>query len=245
MKYFPKKYWVILSGVVLAISCVGGPTPPPQTKVEAPPPPVTHRVLDAPAPSTSSISSIPQPENSLSPAKGTPGTGSSSGQGSSEGITMQGVNRVQFIPLGEDGIHDPESPGLKNLQNPAHSLGVFPPGQWGEVDWMRALLGGHVKPRADLEGKGDMQLLDLNIIMTNTKAMPHVRFPHNSHTQWLACSNCHPEIFKPEKGTNNITMESIFRGRACGTCHGRVAFSVYICQRCHSVPHEGSPGQWW
>jgi len=30
--------------------------------------------------------------------------------------------------------------------------------------------------------------------------MDHVRFPHKAHTQWLTCSNCHPQIFIPKLG---------------------------------------------
>ncbi len=156
-----------------------------------------------------------------------------------------GDNRSKAAPLAKDGIHDPSSPGLALLQEPAQSLSVIPEGQWGEVDWMQAIVNGVIDPHASLNGKGSMELLDLDIILTNTKNMHHVRFPHISHTRWLACSNCHPDIFIPKKGANVMTMNDIFKGRFCGTCHGRVAFSVYICQRCHSVAHDKSPPKWW
>ncbi|MBF0153183.1 MAG: hypothetical protein HQL64_05535 [Magnetococcales bacterium] len=158
---------------------------------------------------------------------------------------IPGDNRSKSPPLAKDGIHDPTSPAMQLLQNPAQALSAIPAGKWGEVDWMRAIREGIIKPYATLNGKGTMETLDMDIILANTKTMHHVRFPHDSHTRWLACSNCHPDIFVPKKGANAISMDSIFRGRYCGTCHGRVAFSVYICQRCHSVPHENSPPQWW
>lgn len=158
---------------------------------------------------------------------------------------IPGDNRSKASPLSKDGIHDPTSPAIQLLQDPTQSLSAIPSGQWGEVDWMRAIKEGVITPFASLKGKEKMEILDLDIIMTNTKTMPHVRFPHESHTQWLSCSNCHPQIFIPQKGANAMTMDAVFKGRFCGQCHGRVAFSGYICQRCHSIPHENSPPKWW
>ena len=40
-----------------------------------------------------------------------------------------------------------------------------------------------------------MQVLKLDIVMRNTAEMPYVTFPHESHTMWLECSNCHDGIF--------------------------------------------------
>ncbi|MBF0128324.1 MAG: hypothetical protein HQM02_14070 [Magnetococcales bacterium] len=158
---------------------------------------------------------------------------------------IPGENNRKTPPLSQDGIHDPKSPAMQLLQNPSQALSAIPAGKWGEVDWMKAINDGVIKPLVSRDGKGNMELLDLDIILTNTKNMPHVRFPHISHTRWLACSNCHPNIFVAKKGSNSIKMDEIFRGKFCGACHGRVAFSIYICQRCHSIPHEGSPAKWW
>jgi c(7)-type cytochrome triheme protein len=44
---------------------------------------------------------------------------------------------------------------------------------------------------------------------------------------------------------NAITMDAIFLGKYCGVCHDKVAFSNFVCERCHSIPHEGSPAKWW
>jgi c(7)-type cytochrome triheme protein len=81
--------------------------------------------------------------------------------------------------------------------------------------------------------------------MRNTRDMPWVAFPHRQHTEWLACSNCHPRPFKEKSGVNEITMDNIMRGEQCGMCHDRVAFSIFACERCHSVTHPGSPKPWW
>lgn len=87
--------------------------------------------------------------------------------------------------------------------------------------------------------------MDFDIIMKNTMQMPWVRFPHKPHTQWLACSNCHPKIFIPREHANPISMTKVLRGQYCGVCHDKVAFSLFMCERCHSVPHEDSPPPWW
>ncbi|MCB1742637.1 MAG: hypothetical protein KDK91_19840, partial [Gammaproteobacteria bacterium] len=63
--------------------------------------------------------------------------------------------------------------------------------------------------------------------------------------EWLACSNCHPRPFKEIAGGNPTSMDEIFKGRSCGMCHDKVAFSTFVCERCHSIPHPGSPARWW
>ena len=90
-----------------------------------------------------------------------------------------------------------------------------------------------------------MQKLDQDIIMKDTLEMPWVVFPHRQHTEWLACSNCHPKPFAEQSGVNDISMDEIFRGNYCGQCHDRVAFSIFLCERCHSVPHSDTPPRWW
>ena len=159
--------------------------------------------------------------------------------------TIPGVNKPNTPDMATDGIHDPTNPALATMQNPSQALSVLPIGQWKEIDWMLALKQNKIQPRASLKATGKMEILDMDIIMTNTKSMPHIQFPHISHTRWLACSNCHPAIFQAKKGSNPITMNAILKGQYCGVCHGKVAFSSFICQRCHNVTHDGSPNKWW
>lgn len=154
-----------------------------------------------------------------------------------------------LTPLAEDGIHDPTNEAIHALQDPKVSMAAFPKDRRGEVNWVEAINAGVIQPRKTLTGKdgdGDvMPELDLDIIMNTTADMPHVRFPHLAHTRWLACSNCHPDIFKAETNGNPINMTKILRGEFCGRCHDKVSFSLWICERCHSVPHKNSPAAWW
>ena len=78
--------------------------------------------------------------------------------------------------------------------------------------------------------------MDLVIVRQVKGSMPNVVYPHLQHTQWLDCTNCHDEIFVPEKGKNQMSMAEILLGQKCGVCHGKVAFPVSDCRRCHSQP---------
>lgn len=142
-------------------------------------------------------------------------------------------------------FYDPRNPEDGVLQKGDEIRATLPLDKRGAIDWMKALRSGDIKPRSDVNGSTSQQILHLDIILKNTKEMPWVRFPHNSHTEWLACSNCHDSLFVPKAGANEITMEKIFRGQYCGVCHDRVAFVTHnSCERCHSVPHANSK-QWW
>lgn len=136
---------------------------------------------------------------------------------------------------------DPDNPDYGRLQNVVEATRHMPYDANQFPDWMKALNEGLIQPRAGLTGNEKMQVLDLDIIMRNTKEMPFVRFPHRSHTQWLACSNCHPTPFKEQAGSSQIRMADIFRGKFCGMCHDRVAFITFFsCFRCHSVPQTAA-----
>lgn len=138
-------------------------------------------------------------------------------------------------------IHDESSPGYSQLQRLDEATRHMKRDALGFPDWMAALRSGDIAPRAGLSASAKMNVLDLDIVMKNTKGMPYVRFPHQSHTLWLDCSNCHPAPFLPKAGTNPVTMSEIFRGKFCGMCHDRVAFITFFsCNRCHSVPQDAS-----
>jgi c(7)-type cytochrome triheme protein len=155
------------------------------------------------------------------------------------------AEHVETESLLVDGLHDPENPAIKALQEPKDSLAKFPQDRRGGVNWVQAIEQGLIQPRETLAGSEGMLVMDMDILFTDTGSMPWVRFPHLAHTRWLDCSNCHPNIFVPRKGANNPSMDGILAGEHCGRCHDKVAFALWICERCHSVPHEKSPRKWW
>ena len=143
-------------------------------------------------------------------------------------------------PPPEDGIHDPDSPGTQLLQTPREAFAALPDSKSGNyVQWNEAMDESLIEPRNSLTPVSTPPIvLDLNIVREVKGSMPDVVYPHKQHTQWLDCSNCHPAIFIPQKGANQISMASILMGEKCGVCHGKVAFPVSECRRCHSRPKE-------
>jgi c(7)-type cytochrome triheme protein len=154
------------------------------------------------------------------------------------------ATEVKTEKLETDGIHDPKNPAISSLQEPSEAMGAFPLDRRGGVNWVKALDLGIINPRADIKGETEMTPLDLDIMFKDTDKMPWVKFPHIAHTKWLACSNCHPDIFIQKKGANNPSMDGILAGEYCGRCHDKVAFALWTCERCHNTPHEGTPKRW-
>ncbi len=140
----------------------------------------------------------------------------------------------------EDGIHDPENPGTHVLQPPKEAYEGLPKTEFGNyVDWVKALDEGLINPRWEkTDPTAEPFVMDLDIVRPVKASVPDVVFPHRQHTMWLECSNCHPAIFIPQKGANQISMSAILLGQKCGVCHGKVSFPITTksCKKCHSKP---------
>ncbi len=144
----------------------------------------------------------------------------------------------QNAPPANDGIHDPANPGTDLLQWPSEAFADLPKTNDGNgVDWVKALGDGRIRPWSELEDpEAEPFVMDLVIVRQVKGSMPNVVYPHLQHTEWLDCTNCHDEIFTPEKGGNQISMAGILLGQKCGVCHGKVAFPISDCRRCHAQP---------
>ena len=140
------------------------------------------------------------------------------------------------LPPAEDGIHDPLNEGTHTLQPPLTAFSPLPKSNDGNrIDWVKSLNDDLIRPRFDRDDPTvKPMVMDLNIVREVKGSMPDVVYPHKQHTQWLDCSNCHPAIFLPQKGANQISMAAILLGQKCGVCHGKVAFPISDCRRCHS-----------
>jgi len=152
------------------------------------------------------------------------------------------VAKVPHQPPSNDEIHDPTNQGSTILQPPLEAYDGLPQTESGlgnGVDWVKALDDGHLKPRWErTDPTAEPMVMDMNIVRVPKSSMPDVVFPHRQHTLWLACSNCHPDIFIPRRGANQINMAAIVLGQKCGVCHGKVSFPVSECKRCHSQPKK-------
>jgi len=141
-------------------------------------------------------------------------------------------------PPAEDGVHDPANPGTALLQWPSEAFQGLPKTADGNlVDWVKALGEGLIAPWVDFANpEAEPFTMDLVIVREVKGSMPNVVYPHRQHTEWLDCTNCHDDIFVPQKGANQISMAAILLGQKCGVCHGNVAFPVSDCRRCHAQP---------
>jgi c(7)-type cytochrome triheme protein len=148
-------------------------------------------------------------------------------------------------PPAEDGIHDPANDGTVALMAPLAAYGPLPKSLAGNrVNWVKAIEEGKINPRWDRQDAAAAPVvIDLNIVREVKGSMPDVVYPHKQHTEWLDCSNCHPAIFNPQKGSNAISMAAILLGEKCGVCHGKVAFPVSECRLCHSKKKDVRPVQ--
>jgi c(7)-type cytochrome triheme protein len=219
---------------------------------------VTYMVAQA---SGSAAASKPAPAPAaaapaLAPAAAAPATAAAPPVAAATQASVNSFNRLlrppsqRNRPPAEDLIHDPGNDGTLALQAPLAAFNELPRSNAGNrVDWVKSLREGKIAPRADrIDAKALPAVMDLNIVREVKGSMPDVVYPHKQHTEWLDCSNCHPAIFKPQKGANQISMAGILLGQACGVCHGKVAFPVSECRLCHSKAKTTStvgtlPGQ--
>lgn len=144
-----------------------------------------------------------------------------------------------------DGIHNLSNPDIATLQPKSAVYVDWHLNDYGEPDWAALLRDQNIQPRVNKDGTNeDMIIWEHDIVFRDTNSMPWVKFPHKTHTQWLACTNCHDEIFAQKTGTANISMGSIYSGQHCGKCHGTVAFTLNDCARCHSQLHKDVSPEW-
>jgi len=115
------------------------------------------------------------------------------------------------------------------------ALQDVPKDKYGLADWVQMLDKGLIRPRSHLDpGNPEAPPFNLEIVMrSNTNLLAGAHFPHSVHTTWLNCESCHVRIFVPQVGANKLTMSGIAKGEACGVCHGKVAFPLNDCGRCH------------
>ena len=114
---------------------------------------------------------------------------------------------------------------------------TVPKGLFGnKIDWGKALREKKITPAYSIFNKEEQPLefnKDLQLAATWSYVPPAI-FPHEAHTQWLDCANCHPDIFNiKKKTTKNFAMKYILEKKFCGVCHLKVAFPLDDCAGCH------------
>ena len=175
-------------------------------------------------------------------------------------ITMAKIKQGQYcgachgkVAFGVDDACDRCHQGLANqtdwrsteaTRNPVEQASSWEdakkllPAKFDKPDWTQALVDGVIAPRGtlvpDALDPGSVFQMDLKLVPKTFPTM-EVLFPHGAHTQWLGCDNCHSGIFKMQRGANKMSMDKILNGEFCGACHGKVAFPLDDCSRCHTI----------
>jgi len=117
----------------------------------------------------------------------------------------------------------------------------FPKAIYG-VDWELAERNGMIKLIDFIDGvsvkKTPLRPREDFPLQTHYSWVHPITFSHEKHTIWNGCELCHPEIFPAAvKDAVHYSMFYNIEGRYCGECHGKVAFPLNNCRKCH----EGAP----
>jgi c(7)-type cytochrome triheme protein len=113
---------------------------------------------------------------------------------------------------------------------------LLPKDPVGSPDWSRALEEKVIAPSPGIGPEApEQEVLALDVDLTpQSDPAFKVTFSHQKHTPWLACRNCHTNIFPMKAGTTPMAADEVHTTRYCAACHGKVAFDVTTgCLLCH------------
>jgi len=123
-------------------------------------------------------------------------------------------------------------PDIESLKSWDEVLETLPKDYKKKADWAAAVEQGLVRPRSGADPMTQYTAAfryDFIIAAENPKNEGY--FPHSAHTAWLGCKNCHMTLYAYKR--NPASMKEMRGGASCGACHGKVAFSLKQCKRCH------------
>ena len=123
-------------------------------------------------------------------------------------------------------------PPIEDASTWEEALALLPKDATGQPDWDTAVRDGVVMPRALDPADRDAGAFKLDFYLKGANPMFDAYFPHSSHLEWMGCDSCHPAVFKYRD--NDMSMAAINQGEYCGACHGKIAFPVTACKRCHT-----------
>lgn len=130
----------------------------------------------------------------------------------------------------------------------ALALTSLPKDKYGLVDWVALTRKGTILPKGSIDPddplyespihyefdeEGDEDIEDI-LIPVKSETLSAVVFPHTLHAWWLNCKSCHPKRFTRTAGETRMTMKQMAKGKYCGECHGKVAFPLEDCVKCHN-----------
>ncbi|MFI5398475.1 MAG: c(7)-type cytochrome triheme domain-containing protein [Candidatus Binatia bacterium] len=127
---------------------------------------------------------------------------------------------------------------------------LLPRDQVGNPDWVGALAEKVIAPRPGIAPEAvepEVLALDVEIVPKSDPAFK-VTFSHQKHGEWLACSNCHTDMFEMKAGATPMAAQDVHAERYCAACHGKVAFNVVTgCLLCHlrNLPKDAGGSVDW
>ncbi len=151
-------------------------------------------------------------------------------------------------------LKDAKGLDLDKVKKTAQRLGAgwnsdnLPPGRlpldrFGSIDWVYLKSVGIHNPIKSLKPDARDERRDNTILFESAMGgITPVPFSHKTHSTRLKCSSCHAGIFKDELGGQKVTMRAMAEDKFCGYCHGKVAFKLAECIKCHSGP-DGKIGE--
>lgn len=140
-------------------------------------------------------------------------------------------------PMPQVAPADTVRPPIEYTLDPDSARTYLPRDHAGNIDWVAALRTGVIRPKNRIPGDqrfDDVQdfRFGFDFFFPGPAPMFDAYFPHSVHTEWVACQQCHPRIFKYRD--TDIKMADVLSGKYCGECHGRVSFPpATACERCH------------
>jgi c(7)-type cytochrome triheme protein len=134
---------------------------------------------------------------------------------------------------GEIAADSGERPAVEGVRDWETAQAQLPEHELGGVDWPVAIEQGLIRPRSGADPTAaDAAVFKYDFMIEAKKPKFNAWFPHSAHTPWLGCQNCHGKLFPLRR--NPTSMKEMRKGESCGSCHGKVAFSLKQCKRCHT-----------
>jgi c(7)-type cytochrome triheme protein len=142
-------------------------------------------------------------------------------------ISAEEPKNYRAIPSGADKIGAGTHP--KALQS-------LPVDMFGLVNWVEAVRQMKINPIIPDPNRADRFYDGTIIYNALNPEWGDVIFDHDLHTFHIDCDSCHPDPFPKTPGKTKILMIKIKSGKLCGKCHGKIAFPIENCERCHVLP---------
>jgi c(7)-type cytochrome triheme protein len=156
---------------------------------------------------------------------------------------------------GSERMIDTATAGLTEIEQTAKRLGsgwkasrlengALPIDRFGDIDWETLQEEDVWRPLQAPDAKDTDESESRQTVVVFKPAIPgvkHVAFEHAPHTSQISCANCHKKIFEETAGATPVSMEAIASGKFCGACHGKTAFKLADCNRCHAIAPDRIP----